>query len=242
MASTTPTPIATATTITSSFLRLAPELRNRIYKYAFDNIEKTTPLPHALTRTNKQIRNECRAMYYASIECIEITLRTFVQYNCTKRWLAYEDWSMFPVLPDITLLSYNVERRRDITIPCRREKIVPSNELPVQLAQLQDWYVTQVGRLPTATTYTYTKCLGLELKEFGLKVGAPSTFTAVIRGGSTWNIRRLGFCTENAQLLGRFIKLAEKKQGSEWTKDDLEAILEWFRLAVRYRERRKRVE
>jgi len=77
MASTAPCPLTTAATGTSPFLMLAPKLRNRIYHYTFGEVKKTGLVPHALTQTNKQIRSETRAMYYASIECIEITLRTF---------------------------------------------------------------------------------------------------------------------------------------------------------------------
>lgn len=85
MASTALTPLATMAAITSPFLRLAPELRNRIYKYTFTDIKKPGFVPHALTQTNQEIRNECRAVYYASIECIEITLHTTAQYDLTKK-------------------------------------------------------------------------------------------------------------------------------------------------------------
>jgi hypothetical protein len=243
MASTTLTPLAATATITSPFLELAPELRNRIYDYTFTALEKTTPYPHALTRTNKQIRNECRAMYYASIECIEITLRTFAQYNCTKRWLAEEDWSMFPVLPHITLFTYNVDRHRDVTISCRRERITPAHEFPLQLARYEGGYMMECQRRLKATITTYMKSLGIKpnfSNRFALEVDVPKTFTQVIRDGDAWNIRRLEYCTENIPLLRKFKRLAEENQGVEWTKDDLEAVVEWFNVPVRYRERRKR--
>lgn len=59
MASTAPIPLATTAAIASPLLRLAPELRNRIYKYTFTDVKKAGLVPHALTQTNRQIRNEC---------------------------------------------------------------------------------------------------------------------------------------------------------------------------------------
>ena len=239
MSSTAPSTCASTAAINSPFLKLAPELRNQIYKYIFGAVEKVTPLPHALTRTNKQVRSETRAMYYASLECIEITLRTFAQYDRTRKWLAEQDWSMFPVLPHITLLSYNVDRHRDVTISCRRGKITPAHEFSLELADYDGSWMSEAERLHSATIDTYTKCLGLERERPHFSNSVPRTFTQVIHGGATWNIRRLEYCTPNIPLLGKFARLAERKQGSEWTKDDLEAIVQWFHVPVRYREGRE---
>jgi hypothetical protein len=121
----------------SRLLRLAPELRNRIYHYAFSEVNTTGLVPHALTQTNRQIRRECRAMYYASIHCLEINLRTFAQYHRTEKWLAEQDWSLFPVLPDITFLSYDKARDLDVKISCHRESIVPAHNSLVSLPILK---------------------------------------------------------------------------------------------------------
>ncbi|KAM0707542.1 hypothetical protein Q7P35_004187 [Cladosporium inversicolor] len=221
MASTSPSTSASPAAITSPFLRLAHELRNRVYKYVFGAVGKATPLPHALTRTNKQIRSETRAMYYASIECIEITLRTFAQYDRTRKWLAEEDWSMFPALPHITILTYEVDRRLDITISCRREKVTPAHELPLQLAAHHSGWqniwtrASESARLLRATINTYTKCLGLKRGTLDFSNRLLRTFTQVIRGGATWDIRRLEFSAANRSLLGKFVRLAEEKQCSK---------------------------
>lgn len=117
----------------SPFLKLAPEVRSRIYKYAFEAVEITTPVPHALTQINNQIRNDCRTMYYASIECIKIDLRTEAQYKSTKRWLAEEDWSMFPMLPGFTFSHCNHRLGGDTMVSFHTETIVPAEEFSLQI-------------------------------------------------------------------------------------------------------------
>ena len=236
-----PIPLADSATITSPLLRLAPELRNRIYKYTFTDAKKTGFVPHALTQTNKQIRNECRAMYYASFECIEITLRTHAQYHRTMKWLDEEDWSMFPVLPDITLLTYNAEHHRDVAISCRREQINPTQEFSVQLAHARSMYMSERKKLRSATMDTYTKCLGFDPEHFSLEDEAPHAFTEVARGtggGDPWNIRRIEYRTENVPLFVKFRDLAAGKQGAEWDQHDLREVVGWFFVPIEYRERR----
>ena len=232
MASTTSTPLATTATIASPFLRLAPELRNRIYKYTFAEAKKTGLVPHAWTQTKKQIRNETRAMYYASIECIEIPLHIFTQYDRAVKWLAEEDWSIVPVLPDITLLTYNARHHRDVTFSCRRGTIVPAHEFPLQLAELQGVHMSDQETLRAATIDTCTKCLGFDPEEFSLEEEAPETFTQVIRGVGPWQVRRLEYRTENIPLFTTFRTLAEAKQGWEWTRDDLRAVVGWLYTSI----------
>ena len=237
-----PVPLATSATITFPFLRLAPELRNRIYKHTFTDVKKTEFVPHALTQTNKQIRNECRAMYYASIECIEITLRTTAQYHRTMKWLDEEDWSMFPVLPDITLLTYSAEHHRDVAISCRREQINPAHEFSVQLARVQSTYrLSERYELRRATMDTYIKCLGFDPERFTLAGKAPHAFTQVARGaggGELWSSRRIEYRADNLPLLTTFRTHAQKKQGAEWDQHDLRKVVGWFYLPIKCRERR----
>lgn len=177
-------------------------------------------------------------MYYASIKCIEIALRTTTQYNLTEKWLDEEEWSMFPVLPDITILTYNQTFDRDVTISCRREQIAPAHEFPLQLAQLEGCYMSDRKRLRTATTDTYTKCLGFDPEEFALEDEAPEAFIKAIRGGDTWSIRRVEYRTENIPLFVKFRSLAERKKGSRWDQNDLREIVEWFYIPIVHREHR----
>jgi len=244
MASTTVTSLTTAAANEnaanddkgSPFLRLAAELRNRIYKHAFADVKKTGPVPHALTQTNRQIRSESRAMYYASIECIEINIRTRAQYDRTKKWLAEEDWLMFPVMPDFTFFTYSISCNKDVALSCYRETIVPKDEYPLQLAYLQGRYMMDWKRVRKATMRTHAKCLGIP-EVYVLEDGAPESFTQVIESGAKWSMRRLECTEEDVPLYYKFFRHADGKQGSDWTKSDLETIVSGFWHAVRCRER-----
>jgi hypothetical protein len=210
----------------SPFLRLPPELRNWIYQYAFVHVRKTGLVPHALTHVNKQIRNESRPMYYASIECIEIDVRTLAQIEHTEEWLAEEDWSMFPVLPDLKFLSSNLKGNvQDITISCYRETVVPAHDHFLQLAHTEGRYVKEQTRLRTATMNTYTKCLGFDPEEFRLDKKVPDSFTQAIKGEVAWSTRRLEYNENDPNLRYKFLLLALDKHARAWTKDDIGTIV-----------------
>lgn len=119
-------------------------------------------------------------------------------------------------------------------------QITPAHELPLQLVQLQGWYMSERRKLRAATMDTYMKCLGFDPDGFALEDEAPDTFTEVIRGGGTWSMRRMEYCTESIRLLVKFRTLAERKQGSEWDKHDPREVVGWFYCPIIYRERRSR--
>ena len=244
MASTAVTQVATNTNNQTSasddqespFLRLAPELRNRIYKYTFTGVEQTGPVPHALTQTNRQIRSESRAMYYASIKCIKLNIRTTAQYKSTRRWVAEEDWSMFLVLPDFKFLMFDDELKTDVTLSCHRETIVPKNEFSLQLAYLQGIYISDYDRLREAMMNTYIKCLGFDPETYALSAW-PQKFAEDIQSGTTWSVRRFECDEKEASVFVPFMRLAKWKEGSEWTIRDLESVVDWMYVFARYRER-----
>ena len=244
MASTAVTQVATNTNNQTSasddqespFLRLAPELRNRIYKYTFTGVEQTGPVPHALTQTNRQIRSESRAMYYASIKCIKLNMRTIAQHKSTRRWVAEEDWSMFPVLPDFTFLTFDNKLKKDVTLSCHREIVVPKNEYSLQFAYTQGMYLSNHVRPREAMMSTYTKCLGFDLETYALGTW-PQKFAGNIKSGTTWSVRRFECDEEDAYVYFPFMRLAKWKEGSEWTIRDLESVVDWMYVFARYRER-----
>ena len=220
----------------SPFLKLAPGLRNRIYKYSFTGVEETGPVPHAWTQTNRQIRSESRAMYYASIKCIKLNIRTTAQYKSTRRWVAEEDWSMFLVLPDFKFLMFDDELKTDVTLSCHRETIVPKNEFSLQLAYLQGIYISDYDRLREAMMNTYIKCLGFDPETYALSAW-PQKFAEDIQSGTTWSVRRLECDEKNALVYVLFMRLAKWKEGSEWTIRDLKDVVDWMYVFARYRER-----
>ena len=145
---------------------------------------------------------------------------------------------MFPVLPDITLLMYDIEDHRDVTISCRREVIVPAHVFTLRLAQLQDTCMSEQERVRTATMNTYIKCLGLDPEIFTLLEEVPEAFTQVILGGGPWNIRRLECSTENTPMFYKLGALTANTQGSEWTREELRYIVRWSYTPIYTRESR----
>jgi hypothetical protein len=89
----------------SGFLKISPELRNRIYGYAFETVSSSGPIPHALTQVNQQIRGESRKTYYASVDCLVLPVRTLEQIRRTQKFLDEVGLSLYPMLPDIEFLS-----------------------------------------------------------------------------------------------------------------------------------------
>ena len=235
MASTTPTPLATtAATDTPPFLRLAPELRNRIYQYAFTAAERSTPIPHALTQTSKQIRDECQAMYYASIKCLRIRVSTLAQIERTKRWLAEEDWSWYPILPNLEFLFYFPSVRSTVKVALNRKETIPSEELPLELFMVsqRDTY-----GLRWATFMAYINCLGLDPRVVAIEWPhwpVDEKFTKALKEGATWSTRQLEYMgptsfdlwQDDRGLYKMFMQIAARKQGLECTKNDLKSIIQ----------------
>jgi hypothetical protein len=229
----------------SPFLRLALELRNRIYKYAFAATKQTGPVPHALTQTNKQIRSESRAMYYGSVQCLEIYVRNLSQVGCTRKWLAEEDWSLYPVLPNIVFRFYIQALRSNVTFFMTRQKLVPTEELSLRLSHLHPTLggVNHQTKLEQATEGAYAACLGFDPTEISLEESVSDNFIKAIEENATWNVRRLEYhCPNDKDLLHddpviftMFLKLARLKQGSEWTKHDLSHIVQWVGRCSRFR-------
>lgn len=246
MASTAVTPLAGVTydqthasnIDESPFLKLAPELRNRIYDFTFKAAGPSSPVPHALTRTNRQIRSECRAMYYASIECLEISVRTLAQIKHTQRWLAEEDWSMFPVLPDFTFLTYNISCDLDVTISCCREEVTPAHEFSLKYARVDRRKWDKQRKLRAANMNTYTRCLGFNPREYRLGDEVPESFIEAIRDVDTWITRRLDYEEDDSGAFYMFFRLAVAKQGSDWDEDDIISVVRELRARARYRELR----
>ena len=69
-----------------TFLGIPPETRNAIYDYAFSAESKRGLAPHALTRVNRQIRQESLFMEYKSVKTLVICLHNRKQLDHFKQW------------------------------------------------------------------------------------------------------------------------------------------------------------
>lgn len=105
------------------FMKLSPELRNRIYEYAFTSEEKSGLAPHALTRTNRQIRAESLGMYYSLVELIEVPLLSLKQEGHFEQWLK-TDLKRYSVLPHLSLAFPSTNGVARIDVCCTRLVLV----------------------------------------------------------------------------------------------------------------------
>lgn len=85
------------------FLKLSPELRNRIYEYAFSPEEKHGLAPHALTRANRQIRAESLGIYYEQVDEIEVPFLSLKHEYEFKEWVT-TDLKRYSMLPHLTFI------------------------------------------------------------------------------------------------------------------------------------------
>lgn len=172
-------------------------------------------------------------MYYASIERLEIPARTLAQMKRTRRWLADLDWSVFPVLPDLAFLSHNPTTRSDFTIFCDRRDIVPAHEFSLQLARAQESGLSDQFKHKRATMVTYFKCLGFGTEEDYFEEHTeriPDSFWTAVDEGAIWSLRRTNYEEVGMGVYYTFFEVAVRRQGTVWTKCDLEYIvdcLEW---------------
>jgi hypothetical protein len=75
-------------------------------------------------------------MYYASVDCLELPVRTLAQIRRTQKFLAEVDLSLYPVLPYIEFLSTAGASDSEISIFCPRTENVLAEEMSDQLTSL----------------------------------------------------------------------------------------------------------
>jgi hypothetical protein len=186
-------------------------------------------------------------MCYASIEYLEIPLRTLAQIRQTQKWLAEEDWSMFPVLPGLVFFSYHPETVSDITYLCEREEIVPAHEFSLQLDNFgENWGLSDQDKRGIAVTDTYVKCLGVDPDDITYCGTIPNDFIRAIEEGDThkWAVRgwysdSVDLTTEWRDVWHMFFENAEEMQGDEWDHSTIDWIVFWLEENGHYRDHDK---
>lgn len=91
-----------------TFLGIPAELRLAIYEYAFNAEPWRTKFklrPHALTRVNRQIRQECMPLYYASVETLEVPVSSVERISRARKWLEEVDLGAFSQKPNFIFIS-----------------------------------------------------------------------------------------------------------------------------------------
>jgi hypothetical protein len=226
------------------FLKISAELRNQIYENVFTAIYISSPVPHALTQVNGQIRSESRAMYYASAKGIRIWLRTPEQIKRAQVWLAEVDMSLYPSLPALELKCLGPRlleghSRPEITMRDSIVTINPENSLSQLLAQLRrNYYIRgedDHARIAVALELTWLNCLGLpDSEQLTLRNPVPADFIQeAIEEHHSWLVRQWT-CSESGRntaprgFYDMVFGLAANNKGRPWRMSDLQSLVNWF--------------
>jgi hypothetical protein len=226
----------------SGFLKISPELRNKIYGYAFETVSSSGPVPHALTQVNQQIRGESRKMYYASVDCLVLPVRTLAQIRRTQRFLDEVDLSLYPMLPDIGFLSTTGKPDSEISIFCSRTEIALAEELRDQLTGLGNCDFTEEELQFEALTSTYVASLGFDPHDDLIDYEPPEHFKRVLEQGGTWITRVFEFEATGKQisnepypkLFNMLWDLATDLAGEDWGLCEIQFIVWWLEEYRRY--------
>jgi hypothetical protein len=219
----------------SGFLKISPEPRNKIYGYAFETVSISGPIPHALTQVNQQIRGESRSMYYPSVECLVLPVRTLDQIRRTQKFLSEVDMSLYPVLPDFGFLSAAGKPDSEISIFFSRTETVLAEELRGQLTGLRNCDFTEEELPGEALMSTYDASLGFDPQETTIDYDPPEHFKRAVEQGDTWITRVFEYeatgkdASEIDWKLDRFFwETAIDLEGEDWDLDLLGFIVWWL--------------
>jgi hypothetical protein len=230
----------------SGFLKISPELRNKIYGYAFETVSSSGPIPHALTQVNQQIRGESRKMYYASVDCLELPVRTLAQIRRTQKFLDEVDLSLYPVLPYIEFLSTAGTPDSEISIFCPRTETVLAEEMGDQLTSLENCaemaQFTHEELHEEALKSTYVWSLGFKPEEIMYMKDVPEHFKTAVEQGDTWITRVFEYEAvgkqaskeEDSELRNLFLYTAVFLEGEDWDRNDIGYIVWWLEENHRY--------
>ncbi|KAK3716981.1 hypothetical protein LTR37_006036 [Vermiconidia calcicola] len=97
----------------SPFGRLAPELRNKIWALAVKKgepigIDAYDDLEPPITKVCRQIRNECRGMFYAENDFEAIFI--YHKNKLLRRWIKVIGRKRLAVVRSLTVYYYEIER------------------------------------------------------------------------------------------------------------------------------------
>jgi hypothetical protein len=223
------------------FLKILAELRNQIYENAFTDIYMSSPVPHALTRVNGQIRSESRAVYYASIKGIKIWLRTPEQIKRAKTWLREEDMSLYPKMPTIEPMCLGPRlskshSRPEVALYTQTMVVNPDRYFSECLKRLppKDRFETANEYSSRCLEFTYLYCLGLPTQLI-LRNPVPAEFVQAIEEPHNWlacqwrpvEADNFPFGAPRGFYDMIFGLVAEMK-GRTWRMSDLRTVVSWF--------------
>jgi hypothetical protein len=185
-------------------------------------------------------------MYYASVDCLELPVRTLAQIRRTQKFLAEVDLSLYPVLPYIEFLSTAGASDSEISIFCPRTETVLAEEMSDQLTSLGNG--AEMAQFTHEELYeetlksTYVWSLGFNPQSTMCTRNVPEHFKTAVKQGDTWITRVFEYEAigkhvskeEDSDLWQLFWDTAIFLEGDDWGRDDIGFIVWWLEENHRY--------
>ncbi|GAB7329133.1 hypothetical protein MBLNU13_g00961t1 [Cladosporium sp. NU13] len=221
-----------------TLLGMPPEIRNVIYDYAFSADTTRSLAPHALTRTNRLLRQESLSIQWKYVETLVIPLHTRKQLDHFKEWAAAEieqpkytrahesTGKSIAAYPGLQFDYTTAAEGKRARLSFARQELTPTEEYSRMLRTygLTDTELSQGRSKHVMEILSLTaKCLGTALEK-SERFPRDFDYNAVIKDPAPWVVRKIGYrnCpptrrswSERLYIVRFFRPHALKKRGAE---------------------------
>lgn len=222
-----------------TLLGIPPEIRNIVYDYAF-SIDTTRNLaPHALTRTNRLLRQESLSLQWNYVETLVIPLHTRKQLLHFKEWAAAEieqpkftrvherTKKPIPSYPSLQFDYTTAAEGKRARLSFARQELTPAEEYLRMLRTygLTDTIMNQARSRHMMKIVSLTaKCLGTALVQ-SERLPRDFDYNAILKDPALWIVRKVQYHTcpltrrtwrEYPHIVRFFRPHALEKHGAEW--------------------------
>lgn len=222
-----------------TLLGIPPEARNIIYDYAFSADTTRNLAPHALTRTNRLLRQESLSLQWEYVETLVIPLHTRKQLHHFKEWATAEieqpkytrvyetTRKPFPSYPSLQFNYTTAAEGKRARLSFARQELTPAEECSRMLRTygLTDTDMGQGRSKHVAKILSLTaECLGTALVK-SEPLPRDFDYNAIIKDPALWIVRKVKYRIypptrqierERSHIVRFFRPHALKKHGAEW--------------------------
>jgi hypothetical protein len=221
------------------FLDLPPELRNRIYEYAFTGLHDLSP--HHLTQVNRQVRVESLQMYHERAFILRIPLQTPAQMLSFLKWI--ESDPAEPSTIERYAFTYN-DIDVGVTSVCFNQGTLPPST-SCELARSHDLGYSEEEIMHLAWRHYLGIRYEYLMEDFGAFMLYPpsSRFVKAVQQDTMWIYHGMWFVGQNqphfpaisphaTEFFAFFINLMIAMAGKKWDKECLRTIASFSSCAV----------
>lgn len=222
-----------------TLLGIPPEIRNIIYEYAFSTDATMNLAPHALTRTNRLLRQESFSLQWNYVETLVIPLHTRKQLLHFKEWAAAEieqpkftrvheqTRKPIPSYPSLQFDYTTAAEGKRARLSFARQELTPAEEFLRMLRTygLTDASMNQIRSRHMAEVLLLTaQCLGTALVQ-SERLPRDFDYNTILKDTALWIVRKVQYKTcpptrrtwrERPHIVRFFRPHALEKRGAEW--------------------------